>query len=148
MDIKPENILVKRLPGAIFPDSPYYRVYLCDFGISEMFFDSEDSQTETFSGMTRRYCAPEVHHYASHGTAADIFSLGCVFVEIATTLTRLSLDELKDYLRGDNLTDELDDDAETEPVPYHSAVLKTMLWVEKLQEAQDYVWLLCSNAWG
>lgn len=75
MDIKPQNILVMEGKHR-FP-----HVVLSDFGISRM---SEESSSNTQPGpMTRRYCAPEVANSTSRGSKADIWSLGCVFLEMA-----------------------------------------------------------------
>ena len=78
MDIKPQNILV--MEGKYkFPN-----LVLSDFGISEI---SKESLSNTGSGpMTRRYCAPEVASSVSRGSEADIFSLGCVLLEIALVI--------------------------------------------------------------
>jgi len=80
MDIKPQNILV--MEGEYeFPN-----LVLSDFGISEI---SKESLSNAGSGpMTRRYCAPEVASSVSRGIEADIYSLGCVFLEIALVIHR------------------------------------------------------------
>ncbi|KAH4316220.1 hypothetical protein HBH64_008220 [Parastagonospora nodorum] len=74
-DIKPKNILIH--------DG---RVIYTDFGIS---FDADQQDTTTIGytyAFTRRYCAPEVHDYASRNRKSDVYSLGCVFVEILDAL--------------------------------------------------------------
>jgi serine/threonine protein kinase len=96
MDIKPQNILVKRNDFALFP----WRVYLADFGLSRTFPSDEQSQTDGPTSRTPRYCAPEVFHYEQRGRSADIFSLGCVFSEILTTYAGLHPHEFSDYRRG------------------------------------------------
>lgn len=80
MDIKPQNILV--MEGKYkFPN-----LVLSDFGISEI---SKESLSNAGSGpMTRRYCAPEVASSVSRGIEADIYSLGCVFLEMALVIHR------------------------------------------------------------
>jgi serine/threonine protein kinase len=73
MDIKPQNILV--MHGS--HDMPH--VVLSDFGISS----AEASTTaQNPTPLTRQYCAPEVPSRTSRGQAADIWSLGCVFLEM------------------------------------------------------------------
>jgi serine/threonine protein kinase len=73
MDIKPQNILV--MHGTT--DIPH--VVLCDFGISS----SEDlAQDQDSKPLTRQYCAPEVPAGLSREQAADIWSLGCVYLEM------------------------------------------------------------------
>lgn len=53
------------------------------------------SSTEnTFSARTFMYCAPEVaEQNAKRSRSADIFSLGCVFAEMATIIGRRSIAE-------------------------------------------------------
>lgn len=75
-DIKTRNILVKDL-GVIF----------ADFGSSHAFLDEGTSVTEGPAyGHTLMYCAPEVVSWEKRSRPADIFSLGCVFSEMATVL--------------------------------------------------------------
>jgi serine/threonine protein kinase len=79
-DIKPGNILVHR--GMV--------VYT-DFGASKD--TAKDGQCTTEGApesLTRRYCAPEVLDYEKRNFAADVFSLGCVFVEMLLRLSHLS----------------------------------------------------------
>ena len=85
-DIKPANILVRG------PD-----VYLSDFGTA-FDFSSSDSRSNGDGPMTPKYCAPEVARKASRGRKADIFSLGCVFLELATICSGHSLDHLEEFL--------------------------------------------------
>jgi serine/threonine protein kinase len=75
-DIKPRNILVKG-----------EEVIFADFGSSHAFLEEGGSTTEGPShGHTKMYCAPEVIHQKKRNRAADIFSLGCVFTELAVWL--------------------------------------------------------------
>jgi serine/threonine protein kinase len=73
-DIKPSNILIKGR-----------RILLADFGIAKTFVDS-DSTVSTSGDMTWKYCSPETAHDGLRGRKADIFSLGCVFLEIFSFL--------------------------------------------------------------
>ncbi|KAJ4291106.1 hypothetical protein N0V90_010304 [Kalmusia sp. IMI 367209] len=76
-DIKPSNILLSN-----------GRILLCDFGISLEWTESENGTTEGvhLSG-TRRYAAPEVFRSdASRNSKTDIWSLGCVFMEIISAI--------------------------------------------------------------
>jgi serine/threonine protein kinase len=75
-DIKAQNILIHQ-----------GQVIYTDFGLS---FDStmfENSTTEGMANMTRRYAAPEVLQNRPRNSSSDVFSLGCVFVEIFSALT-------------------------------------------------------------
>ncbi|OCL02319.1 kinase-like protein [Glonium stellatum] len=87
-DIKPGNILLSA-----------GRIYLCDFGISRDWSNDDHSTTEgEVYRYTRRYCAPEVIGQGSRNKSSDIWSLGCVFLEIVTVIKGFSLDELNDFL--------------------------------------------------
>lgn len=74
MDIKPQNILVAQ------GNQEFPHVVLCDFGISS----SDDLNDGQHKPLTRRYVAPEVFKGLSRKQAADIWSLGCVFAEMAS----------------------------------------------------------------
>lgn len=89
-DIKPTNILVYRST-----------VLLTDFGLARDFGDS--SHTFSTSGMmstgtpeafTRRYAAPEVLDCEPRNNKSDVFSLGCVFLELWAALTGGGLETL------------------------------------------------------
>ncbi|KAF1993715.1 kinase-like protein, partial [Amniculicola lignicola CBS 123094] len=69
-DIKPANILVK--------DS---KAYITDFGLSS---DRQDLHSTTYNtyGQTTKYAAPEVIEHQKYSFEADIWSMGCVFVEM------------------------------------------------------------------
>lgn len=75
-DIKPQNILIHQ--GLIL---------YTDFGIA---FDASQDDNTTTTGQpnafTRRYCAPEVADYTKRNRKSDVFSLGCVFVEMSIAL--------------------------------------------------------------
>lgn len=74
MDIKPQNILVAQ------GNQKFPHVVLCDFGISS----SDDLSDGQHKPLTRRYIAPEVLEGFTREKAADIWSLGCVFAEMAS----------------------------------------------------------------
>jgi len=82
-DIKPQNILIHQ-----------GRIIYTDFGIA---FDATQQDSTTTTGrpnaFTRRYCAPEVASWAKRNRKSDIFSLGCVFIEILTILEPLLYSE-------------------------------------------------------
>ncbi|KAF2017741.1 hypothetical protein BU24DRAFT_420789 [Aaosphaeria arxii CBS 175.79] len=92
LDIKPQNILVTLADG----EEP--RVILSDFGISSS--TSSASQT-TSKALTRQYSAPEVFSGKTRESATDIWSLGCVFIEMTAaalcTSNRQWLDLLEQF---------------------------------------------------
>ncbi|KAJ4293791.1 hypothetical protein N0V88_005301 [Collariella sp. IMI 366227] len=73
-DIKPENIVIDDFGTPI----------LTDFGLSKNFETGEYSEGPT--PKTIKYAAPEAVLEAERDQHSDIFSLGCVFLEIATVL--------------------------------------------------------------
>ena len=106
MDIKPKNLLVRQIANGSSPRCKY-RVYIADFGIARAYQSIADSETDSPTFCTRLYAAPEVVEGKRRGLSADIFSLGCVFLEILATigwyLSRQDmLQELK-YLRTKNI---------------------------------------------
>jgi serine/threonine protein kinase len=80
-DIKPRNILVHN--GLVL---------YTDFGYS---FDHSGISSSTTDGrpdfLTRKYSAPEVLDHEERNSSSDIFSLGCVFIEILSALTAAAL---------------------------------------------------------
>ncbi|KAI9778463.1 MAG: hypothetical protein M1839_008109 [Geoglossum umbratile] len=83
-DIKPRNILVHG-----------ENILFCDFGISRS-FPHDGSTTSGCGPVTRVYAPPEVSQEKRPGRSADIWSLGCVFLEMATVLTGMSVREFHD----------------------------------------------------
>ena len=88
-DIKPENILVKGR-----------EVYLTDFGISLDWENLSRSTTTDDSGRTPMYCAPEViTPNQKRNSSSDIWSLGCVFLEMCTVLKGQTIDAMRSHFR-------------------------------------------------
>ncbi|KAI9761190.1 MAG: hypothetical protein M1835_008215 [Candelina submexicana] len=85
-DIKPEDILVKG-----------DHVSLTDFGISFDFENLSRSTTTADSANTWLYCAPEVAQYQKRNTSADVWSLGCVFLEMVTVLKGKAVTKMREY---------------------------------------------------
>ncbi|KAF2112127.1 hypothetical protein BDV96DRAFT_581187 [Lophiotrema nucula] len=77
MDIKPANILI------VNGNTDHPHVVLCDFGISSSEGLTDDIIGDRHQPLTRQYCAPEVPGGFAREQAADIWSLGCVFLEMA-----------------------------------------------------------------
>jgi serine/threonine protein kinase len=77
-DVKPRNILVHN--GLM--------IYT-DFGYS---FDSNGFSRSTTVGrpgfLTRKYSAPEVLGYEDRNSKSDVYSLGCVFIDLLSALTQ------------------------------------------------------------
>ncbi|KAJ4352207.1 uncharacterized protein N0V89_007554 [Didymosphaeria variabile] len=87
-DIKPGNILLS--DGC---------VYLCDFGISRDWSKAEHSTTEDeVLKLTPRYCAPEVFEKGPRNTKSDVWSLGCVFLEIISVVKGYPMEEFNSFL--------------------------------------------------
>lgn len=85
-DLKPQNVLIH---GG--------NILLTDFGFSLDF--SEDSMSTTTgrpSAWTIRYSAPEVLDFESRNRATDIWSLGCILLEMVSAFNGTRLSHLKD----------------------------------------------------
>jgi serine/threonine protein kinase len=87
-DIKPQNVLVYRS-----------RVLLTDFGISRDWTEAGHSTTTGPTTKTPRYCAPEVADFAPRNSSSDIWSLGCVFLEMWTVISGRSISALTQHLQ-------------------------------------------------
>ncbi|KAF2256807.1 kinase-like protein [Trematosphaeria pertusa] len=103
MDIKPQNILVRKIceQSSSSTEHHWWRVYLADFGLSRSFASQDHSQTDGPTSRTPKYCAPEQYSYDFRGRSADIFPLGCVYTEILTVVAGLQPHEFADFRRGD-----------------------------------------------
>ncbi|KAI9719763.1 MAG: hypothetical protein M1812_003251 [Candelaria pacifica] len=137
MDIKPKNILVRKrrkelaksilVSGLLF-HSDYYQVYIADFGISRNFEAEDQSQTDSLTARSPRYCAPEVAIQDQRGRGADVFSLGCVFVEMLTVLARRSFDDLEEYTSSQSGS-------------FHDNLPRVQLWLTRLdRDATSWEW--------
>ncbi|ORY14572.1 kinase-like domain-containing protein [Clohesyomyces aquaticus] len=82
-DLKPLNILLSR-----------HGLWITDFGHSTDFSDFSNSATSGGERGTIKYCAPEVAAFERSGRSADVFSLGCIFFEMAG-LSCFTLEEMK-----------------------------------------------------
>jgi serine/threonine protein kinase len=79
-DVKPSNILLSA-------DG----LWVADFGASTDFSSLTQSTTQNGERGTPKYFAPEVAEFKPNGYAADIFSLGCVFLEMIGLCNKYSL---------------------------------------------------------
>lgn len=74
-DLKPSNVLLSR-----------NNLWVTDFGTSTDFSLLSISATENGERGTPKYFAPEVAAFKPNGRSADVFSLGCIFLEILTVV--------------------------------------------------------------
>jgi serine/threonine protein kinase len=82
-DINPKNILVHKPRVEMWTFTLLY----ADFGLSYEFTATGNSVTTgPANDYTMRYCAPEVVEQKDHNTKSDVFSLGCVYIEIMAAL--------------------------------------------------------------
>ena len=88
-DIKPENILIDESGSVI----------LTDFGISRRFPKHTPHATNNEWKFTRKYASPEImkDRNTLRDDPSDVFSLGCVFLEMATLLLGRSLSSFSDH---------------------------------------------------
>ncbi|KAF9698509.1 hypothetical protein EKO04_003860 [Ascochyta lentis] len=93
-DVKPANILIR--------DG---QVIVADFGISKDVLTEDTTGSIGPSARTLMYCTPEVataDDVVRRGRKADMFSLGCIFLEMVTTLLwthGCSVPKLHDQIR-------------------------------------------------
>jgi tRNA A-37 threonylcarbamoyl transferase component Bud32 len=122
LDIKPQNILV-RLNGCDIP-----KIYIADFGIARSYQKAADAETDTPVSFTRAYAAPEVlrQHMsnAPRGFKADIFSLGCVFIEIVATMMSSRERNEREKLYALRTLEH--------DTSFHANMPKVLPWLEKL----------------
>jgi serine/threonine protein kinase len=94
MDIKPQNILIfewnKRRPYPL----------IADFGIARSYRTQDEIETDGFTSFTKKYAAPEVVRQDLRGLPADIFSLGCVFLEIYSAIQPTGLARVDDTIHA------------------------------------------------
>jgi serine/threonine protein kinase len=86
-DIKPQNVLIKS-----------GHVFLTDFGVSLDWSELSHSTTTGPTSSTPRYGAPEVAEHSPRNSSADIWSLGCVFLEIWTVLKKEIVQTLHNHM--------------------------------------------------
>ncbi|KAL9631910.1 MAG: hypothetical protein Q9204_004013 [Flavoplaca sp. TL-2023a] len=87
-DLKPENILVKQ-----------YKIYITDFGTAQDWSRAlNDTTMDTSVPATGHYMAPEVAHRSPRNSAADMWSLGVVFLEMVTVLRGQSVLKMRKFI--------------------------------------------------
>ncbi|KAL8788567.1 MAG: hypothetical protein Q9213_001640 [Squamulea squamosa] len=87
-DLKPANILVKDL-----------KIYIADFGTARDWSNAlHDTTTDSNVPTTAAYVAPEVAHRSPRNSAADMWSLGVVYLEMVTVLQGYSLPTMRRFI--------------------------------------------------
>ena len=70
-------------------------IYLSDFGISLDWESLSGSTTTDDTAKSWIYCAPEVANYQKRNSSSDIWSLGCIFLEMSTLLKGQDIDIMR-----------------------------------------------------
>lgn len=107
-DIKPQNILVKD-----------EHVFLTDFGLALDWNELTRNTTVGPAWQTPRYGAPEVADGSARNESADIWSLGCVFLEIFTVLNGEKVQSLHNYMINNG----------EKRSPYYANMSGVKLWI-------------------
>jgi ankyrin repeat protein len=85
-DIKPQNILVKKNV-----------ILLTDFGMALDWGDKMQTTTRQESRRTTLYCAPEAAKDEPRRSSSDIWSLGCVYLEMITVLNGYTIEDMRSF---------------------------------------------------
>ncbi|KIW25755.1 uncharacterized protein PV07_08910 [Cladophialophora immunda] len=98
-------------------------IFFAEFAISNHFKATERlvEDSSRANAIWEVYQAPEAQTQQLLGTKADIFSLGCVFIELLTSASRMPLKTLQDSIRQ-------------QPFPtYRHWIPKTLDWLAQIQ---------------
>ena len=122
-DIKPENILIDESGSVI----------LTDFGISRRFPKHAPHATNNEWKFTRKYASPEImkDKNALRDDPSDVFSLGCVFLEMATLVLGRNFTSLADYY-----TTIVNDSSREEA--YHCNLDSIHAWINNLETSRGF----------
>ncbi|KAI9732133.1 MAG: hypothetical protein M1834_004229 [Cirrosporium novae-zelandiae] len=112
-DIKPQNILVKK-----------NNILITDFGMAWDWADIEQATTKAEMRKSSIYCSPEAASNGSSRSSSDIWSLGCVFLEMITVLKGETIERMRNFF--------LDKDAESEK--YWMIPKAILLWIKELRD--------------
>ncbi|KAF3938620.1 PAK-2p27 [Dactylella cylindrospora] len=115
-DIKPENILIDQ-----------GRAYFTDFDCSYSWMHTNRSTTVAAPPRTWKYASPEVARSGFQAgtrinSSSDIWSLGCVFLEIITVIKGRSVSELDSYLNNNH---------------YYANPQGVQQWINKLEKLES-----------
>ncbi|MCJ1250855.1 hypothetical protein MMC30_008083 [Trapelia coarctata] len=123
-DIKPENVLIDSRGS----------VLLTDFGISRRFRDGVSHITNDQWVNTPEYASPEMMKgkIVPRGDPSDVFSLGCVFIEMASVALERDLDSFREH-RMVKVNDT------GEECAFHCTLDKVYTWIESLLESHQTV---------
>ena len=116
-DIKPQNIIVK---GDL--------VFVTDFGVAYNWENLTGGTTTADSSKTQSYAAPEVIRVEPRNEAADIWSLGCVFLEMVTVLKGETVQNMQKLFID-----------RTDISHFHANGEGIAIWTEKLQAVPQVV---------
>jgi serine/threonine protein kinase len=86
-DIKPGNIII---------DS-FNQPLLTDFGISKHYISGEVSRSHGYTAKTDKYACAQSTDEKERDYRSDVFSLGCVFLEMVTVILGKELSELEQF---------------------------------------------------
>ena len=122
-DIKPENILIDESGSVI----------LTDFGISRRFPKHAPHATNNEWNFTRKYASPEImkDRTTLRDDPSDVFSLGCVFLEMATLLLGKNLNNLSDHY-ATIINDSSKEEA------YHCNLGNVHSWIDHLRVSHGF----------
>ena len=122
-DIKPENILIDESGSVI----------LTDFGISRRFPKHTPHATNNERKFTRKYASPEIMKDNStlRDDPSDVFSLGCVFLEMATLLLGDNLNRFSNHYAP--IVNE-----SSKEEAYHCNLGKVHSWIDSLRVSRAF----------
>ncbi|KAK3116122.1 hypothetical protein LTR53_003858 [Teratosphaeriaceae sp. CCFEE 6253] len=125
-DIKPGNILV----------SNDDKVMICDFGSAKDWGvrGGKTSEGPIHTGVTHRYLAPEANAKSQRNESCDVWSLGCVFLEILTVVSKRSIADMSRFFREKRMTSR---SLQDELIHFHAYSALIGPWIEALGYGMD-----------